>query len=61
MRYNIIKAISITEPAMGEIAPISHIPVIPTDFPFQYKRLIFQFRSLMQLQLINHWDKHLNI
>jgi ATP-dependent DNA helicase PIF1 len=44
MYDNIIKASILTEPAAGEIALISCIPMIPTDLPFQFKILQFSIK-----------------
>lgn len=42
---HIIEAIILTGPAAGEIALIPRIPMIPTNLPFEFKRL--QFPVLM--------------
>ena len=44
MRNNVIEATILTGPAAGEIALIPRIPMIPTDMPFQYKRLQFPIK-----------------
>lgn len=36
-----IKAIILTGPAAGKVALIHCIPIMPTDLPFQFKRLQF--------------------
>lgn len=41
MRDNVIEATIVTGPASGETALIPRIPMIPTDLPFQFKRLQF--------------------
>ena len=41
MRNNVIEDTILTGPAAGEIALIPRIPMIPTDFPFQFKKLQF--------------------
>jgi len=41
MRDNIIEAIILAGPANGKIAFIPRISMIPTDLPFQFKRLLF--------------------
>ena len=44
MRNNVIEATILTGPAAGEIALIPRIPMIPTDLPFQFKRLQFPIK-----------------
>lgn len=39
LRDNMIEAIILTSPRAGEIVFIPRIPIIPTDLPFQFKRL----------------------
>ena len=41
---NVIEATILTGPVEGEAVLIPHIPMIPTDVPFQFKRLQFPIR-----------------
>lgn len=41
LRNNVIEAIILTGPASGQMAFIPRIRMIPTDLPFQFKRLQF--------------------
>ena len=41
---NLIEATILTGPFEGEAVLIPHIPMIPTDLPFQFKRLQFPIR-----------------
>ncbi|XP_053945028.1 uncharacterized protein LOC128854731 [Anastrepha ludens] len=41
---NLIQATILTGKAKGEIVPIPRIPLIPTDMPFEFKRLQFPVR-----------------
>jgi ATP-dependent DNA helicase PIF1 len=41
---NVVEATILTGPFKGEDVLISRIPMIPTDMPFQFKRLQFPFR-----------------
>lgn len=41
MHNNILEVTILTGPAAGETSFIARIPMIPTDMPFQYKRLQF--------------------
>lgn len=44
MRPNIIEAVILTGPAAGETTLIPRIPMIPTELPFQFKRLQFPLK-----------------
>lgn len=44
MRANVIEAIILTGKGKGEIVLIPRIPMIPTDMPFEFKRLQFPVR-----------------
>lgn len=41
---NLIEATILTDKAKGEVVPISRIPLISTEMPFQFKRLQFPVR-----------------
>jgi ATP-dependent DNA helicase PIF1 len=41
---NVVEATILTGPFKGEDVLIPRIPMIPTDMPFQFKRLQFQIR-----------------
>ena len=41
---NVIEATILTGPFEGEAVLIPRIPMIPTDLPFQFKRLQFSIR-----------------
>ena len=41
---NVIEATILTRPSEGETVLIPRIPIIPTDLPFQFKRLQFPIR-----------------
>ena len=41
---NVIEATILTGPSEGEAALTPRIPMIPTDLPFQFKRLQFPIR-----------------
>lgn len=45
LRSNIIETIILTGPAAGQLAHIPRIPMIPTDLPFQFKRLQFPVKN----------------
>jgi ATP-dependent DNA helicase PIF1 len=44
LRKNVIECIILTGPAAGQLAHIPRIPMIPTDLPFQFKRLQFPIK-----------------
>ena len=44
LRNNVIEAIILTGPGKGELAFIPRIPMIPSDSPFQFKRLQFPIK-----------------
>ena len=44
MNNSIIEAIILTGPAAGEVAYIPRILMIPTDYPFSFKRLHFPIK-----------------
>ena len=43
-KKNVIEATILTRPSEGEAVLNPRIPVIPTDLPFQFKRLQFPIR-----------------
>jgi ATP-dependent DNA helicase PIF1 len=44
LRHNVIEARVFTGCAEGETVFIPHIPIIPSDYPFEFKRLQFPLR-----------------
>ena len=50
---NVIKATILTGPFDGEAVLIPHISKIPTDLPFQFKRLQFPIRLAFAITINN--------
>lgn len=59
MRNHIIEVTILTEPGAGEIALIPRIPMMPTNLPFQFKRLQFLVKRSFVI-IINKSQRHLN-
>ena len=45
LRSNVIGAVVLTGPAIGQTVLIPRIPMIPTDLPFSFKRIQFPVRT----------------
>ena len=48
---NVIETTILTGPSEGEAVLIAHIPMVPTDLPFQFKRLQFPIRLAFEITI----------
>lgn len=48
---NVIKAVIMTRMAKGETVIIPRIPIIPTDLPFQFKRVQFSLKTAFAMTI----------
>jgi ATP-dependent DNA helicase PIF1 len=61
MRGNIIEATILTGPAAGETACIPRIPMIPSDLPFQFKRLQFPIKTCFAMAINKAQGQSFNV
>lgn len=61
LRGNIIEATILTGPAAGETAFIPRIPMIPSDLPFQFKRLQFPIKTCFAMTISKAQGQSFNV
>ncbi|GBM74537.1 hypothetical protein AVEN_126587-1 [Araneus ventricosus] len=61
LMQNIIEATFMTGHAAGEDGFIPTIPIIPSDFPFQFKRLQFPVRLCFAMSINKSQGKYLKV
>lgn len=59
--HNIVRAIIITRTAKGENVLTSRIPIIPTDLPFQFKRVQFSLKAAFAITINKVKGKKLKV
>ena len=58
---NVVEATILTGPFKGEDVLIPRIPTIPTDMPFQFKRLQFPIRLAFAITINKAQDQSLEL